>query len=298
MLDNLKQHYKEAMVMTYNPADTRYEWFQSDVGQIFGILKGSLVENEKKLLISLFQQVVKQNEEHLPLAQRKWYDYLFTEKQEQSPLTPEDTILRFYYFYLKQPIDDKQNFEEAVQGIINSDLVIWLSFSHGIIIEEQPSTTLEVDSLKDLCDTLTTDFYVEPYLYIGQIQKNDPELKYKFSLEQRCFQTLHRAANREKALTFYEAMPILIMKSPASISKDILSNQLVETIDDKELLHTIEAFLQSNLNASSTAKRLFIHRNSLQYRLEKLLEKTGLDIRMFSNAAFIFLAIILVRHKD
>lgn len=299
MLENLMRHFKEALTTTYNPNDTRFEWYQTELGQTFGILKSSLAEKEIELLSTLFHPVEMMNEDHFTPSQRKWFDYLFTDnKNIQSPLPLEQATIRFYYFYLKQPIDDKKSFEEAVQGIINSDLVIWLSFSHGIIIEEKPVITLEVESLKDLSDTLTTDFYVEPYLYIGQIQKNDADLKDKFSLEQNCFQTLHRSSNREKALTFYKALPLLIMNAHSSIKKDILSNQLIEAIEDKELLHTIEAFLQSNLNASSTAKRLFIHRNSLQYRLEKLLEKTGLDIRIFSNAAFVFLAIMLVRHEN
>ncbi|MGM0876857.1 MAG: PucR family transcriptional regulator [Bacillota bacterium] len=299
MLENLMQHFKEAMTTIYNPNDSRFEWYQTESGQTFGILKSAIAEKERELLSSLFQPVSMKNEDNFTVIQRKWYDYLFSEhKNIQSPLPSEQLTLRFYYFYLKQTIDDKQNFEEAIQGIINSDLVIWLSFSHGIIIEEKPSITLEIESLRQVSDTLTTDFYVEPYLYIGQLQKNDDNLKNKFSLEQSCFQTLHRSSNREKALTFYEALPLLIMKAPSSIKKDILSNQLIEAIEDKELHQTIEAFLQSNLNASSTAKTLFIHRNSLQYRLEKLLEKTGLDIRTFSNAAFVFLAIILVRHEN
>jgi hypothetical protein len=299
MLENLMQHYKEAMTITYNPNDTRFKWFRTEIGQIFGILKTTLAEKELELLTSLFQPVELLNEDHFTVSQRRWFDYLFTEsKNGETPLPSDHVTLRFYYFYLKQPIEDKQNFEEAVQGIINSELVIWLSCSHGIIIEEKPTITFEVETLKDLSDTLTTDFYVEPYFYIGQLQKNDNALRDKFSLEQSCFQTLHRSANREKALTFYEGLPLLIMKSPSSAKRDILSNHLVEAIEDKELLYTIEAFLQSNLNASSTAKRLFIHRNSLQYRLEKLLEKTGLDIRTFSNAAFIFLAIMLVRQEN
>jgi hypothetical protein len=299
MLENLMGHFKEAMTTIYNPSDTRFEWFQTESGQTFGILKSSLTEKERELLSSLFKLVPIKNEDNLTGIQRKWFDYLFSEdKNIQPPLPSEQLTLRFYYFYLKQPIDDKQNFEEAIKGIINSDLVIWLSFSYGIIIEEKPTITLEIESLRQLSDTLTTDFYVEPYLYIGQLQKNDDNLKNKFTLEQSCFQALHRSSNREKALTFYEALPLLIMKAPFSIKKEILSNQLIEAIEDKELHLTIEAFLQSNLNASSTAKTLFIHRNSLQYRLEKLLEKTGLDIRTFSNAAFVFLAIILVRHEN
>lgn len=299
MLENLFQHYGESITTAYNPNATQYEWFQTETGQPFGILKSALNSSEKDLLSSLFEPVNMVEQDHFTVSQRKWYDYLFVgDKDLQSPLLPEHPSVRFYYFFLKQPIEDKQHFEEAVKGILDSDLVIWLNLSHGLIIEEKPNVTLEVELLKDLSDTLTTDFYVEPFIYIGQLQKNDDTLREKFLLEQSCFQHIHRSSNRNKVLSFYEVLPFLIMKSPSTVKKEILSNHIVEAIEDKELLHTIEAFFQSNLNASSTAKRLFIHRNSLQYRLEKLLEKTGLDIRNFSNAAFIFLAIILAQQEN
>ncbi|WP_226529781.1 PucR family transcriptional regulator [Metabacillus niabensis] len=298
MLDNLMKHYKDAMTTTYIPHDTTYDWFQTDTGQVFGISKTAIHANEKVLLSSLFQPLENISEDSFTISQQKWYTFLFSEEMGPSPLPTENTSVRFYYFFLKQPIDDKQNFEEAVKGIINSELVIWLSLSHGIIVEDKPQVTLEIDMLKDFSDTLTTDFYVEPFIYIGQLQKNDEDLKKKFLLEQSCFHTLHRTSNREKVMSFYEALPILIMKAPTASKKDLLSNHLLEAIEDKELHHTIEAFFHSNLNASSTAKRLFIHRNSLQYRLEKLLEKTGLDIRTFSNASFIFLASILVHYEN
>lgn len=299
MLNNLTKHFKEAMTITYSPQDPTYDWFQTDAGQVFGILKTALNTSEKELLSSLFQPLENISEDTYTISQQKWYHFLFSENSEHpSPLPAKNTSVRFYYFFLKQQIDDKQHFEEAVKGIINSELIIWLSLSHGIIIEDKPQVSLEVDMLKDLSDTLTTDFYVEPFIYIGQLQKNDAKLKEKFLLEQSCFHSIHRTSNREKVISFYEALPIFIMKAPIPNKKDILSNHIVEAIEDKELHHTIEAFFQSNLNASSTAKRLFIHRNSLQYRLEKLLEKTGLDIRTFSNAAFIYLAILLVHHED
>lgn len=299
MLERLMQHYKHALTTSYSPNDSAYEWFQTELGQTFGILKSSLSETEKELLITLFHQIKKTNEDNFSVSQQKWYDFLFSEKPiDTPPLAAEQSNVRFYYFYLTKPIDDKQSFEEAVQGILNSDLILWLNSSQGIIIEEKPTAILEMDSLKNLSDTLTSDFYVEPFLYIGQLQKNDSYLREKFKQEQNCFQTVHHTSNRERVISFYEALPLLVLKSPSKISGNLLSNHLVEALEDNELIHTIEAFLQSNLNASSTAKRLFIHRNSLQYRLEKLQEKTGIDIRIFSNAAFIFLAIMVARLEN
>lgn len=53
---------------------------------------------------------------------------------------------------------------------------------------------------------------------------------------------------------------------------------------DEETLSTIEKFFENNLNVSETARQLFVHRNTLVYRLEKLQKTTGLDIRVFEDA--------------
>ena len=48
---------------------------------------------------------------------------------------------------------------------------------------------------------------------------------------------------------------------------------------DKETLFTIHKFFENNLNVSETARKLFVHRNTLVYRLEKIKKLTGLDLR-------------------
>ncbi|APH06088.1 PucR family transcriptional regulator [Bacillus weihaiensis] len=296
MLEKLRQHFKDAFTTATNVNDSTYEWFQTESGDLFGIQKNRLSSSEKTLLASLFKPIESTQQQALSPSQQKWHDYLFSDDNPSSPLASKEKSLRFYYFYLKEAIEDKQSFDEAVTGIVDSELILWLSSSHGVIVEEKPSATFDDQSLKILIDTLTSDFYVEPSFYIGQLQKNDQQLRLKFSLEQQCFQVFHQSSQREKVSNFYEALPLIILHTQGKVNKQLLSNHLIEALEDKELLHTIEAFLQSNLNASSTAKRLYIHRNSLQYRLEKLLENTGLDIRTFSNAAFINLAITINRH--
>ncbi|MBE7079393.1 MAG: hypothetical protein E7380_06015 [Clostridiales bacterium] len=57
-----------------------------------------------------------------------------------------------------------------------------------------------------------------------------------------------------------------------------------EVFDDEEMLTTAEAFLQSSLNVSETSRNLYMHRNTLLYRLDKIEKSTGLNIRLFSDA--------------
>lgn len=64
-------------------------------------------------------------------------------------------------------------------------------------------------------------------------------------------------------------------------------------LTDSETLTTLETFFQMNCNVSETAKRLYIHRNTLIYRLDKVKQETGLDVRNFGDAVLMRLAVLL-----
>jgi carbohydrate diacid regulator len=53
---------------------------------------------------------------------------------------------------------------------------------------------------------------------------------------------------------------------------------------DRETLSTIQCFFANNLNVSETSRKMFVHRNTLVYRLDKIKKLTGLDLREFDNA--------------
>jgi carbohydrate diacid regulator len=76
------------------------------------------------------------------------------------------------------------------------------------------------------------------------------------------------------------ALPGDVRCSLASRMLDTEGNCLL----DAEMLHTAEAFLESGLNLSETARRLYVHRNTLIYRLDKIQKTIGLDLRDFHGA--------------
>ena len=63
---------------------------------------------------------------------------------------------------------------------------------------------------------------------------------------------------------------------------------------DQETLFTINKFFENNLNVSETSRKLFVHRNTLVYRLEKIKKLTGLDLRQFDHA-IVFKVALMVR---
>ena len=65
---------------------------------------------------------------------------------------------------------------------------------------------------------------------------------------------------------------------------ELTDENFKEIFDDEEMLSTAEEFLRSNLNVSETSRNLYMHRNTLLYRLDKIEKATGLNIRSFSDA--------------
>ena len=69
----------------------------------------------------------------------------------------------------------------------------------------------------------------------------------------------------------------------------------LETLDNETLM-TIQCFFENNLNVSETSRKLFVHRNTLVYRLEKIRKMTGLDLREFDHAITFKVALMVKKY--
>ena len=77
--------------------------------------------------------------------------------------------------------------------------------------------------------------------------------------------------------------------------KEIFGGKSLDDFDD-EILTTINKFFENNLNVSETSRQLYIHRNTLVYRLDKLQKSTGLDLRVFEDAITFKIALMVVKY--
>lgn len=73
----------------------------------------------------------------------------------------------------------------------------------------------------------------------------------------------------------------------------VLGDHPEKVMEDEELLHTARELLAHNLNGAETARQLYVHRNTLAYRLDKIEKMTGRDLRNFEDAAAFCLAMLL-----
>ncbi len=105
----------------------------------------------------------------------------------------------------------------------------------------------------------------------------------------------------EKNVIAYSALGIgrLIYQLPIPLCKmfikEILDGKSLDDFDE-ETLSTINKFFENSLNVSETSRQLYIHRNTLVYRLDKLQKSTGLDLRVFEDAITFKIALMVVRY--
>lgn len=105
----------------------------------------------------------------------------------------------------------------------------------------------------------------------------------------------------EKHVIGYNTLGIgrLIYQLPVNLCRIFIQEIFGDDIPgewDEETLTTIQKFFENNLNVSETSRQLFVHRNTLVYRIEKLQKSTGLDIRVFDDALTFKIALMVVNY--
>lgn len=92
----------------------------------------------------------------------------------------------------------------------------------------------------------------------------------------------------------------LIYQLPMSLCemfiREVFGDEVPQILDDEEAMSTISKFFENNLNISETARQLYVHRNTLVYRLERIEKAIGLDIRTFDDAMIFKIATMVLAH--
>lgn len=105
----------------------------------------------------------------------------------------------------------------------------------------------------------------------------------------------------EREVAAYSALGIgrLIYQLPINLCKIFIQEIFGDNVPtdlDEETLNTLNKFFENNLNVSETSRQLFVHRNTLVYRIEKIQKSTGLDLRSFDDALTFKIALMVVNY--
>ena len=164
---------------------------------------------------------------------------------------------------------------------------------------EADTTAAQLEKLAhSMEEKLKSELYVKTVIGIGTVAAHLRELADAYKEAQTAIE-VGKVFDTEKSVSNYENLGIgrLIYQLPTTLCDIFLTEVFKKnSIDslDQETLFTINKFFENNLNVSETSRKLFVHRNTLVYRLEKIKKLTGLDLRQFDHA-IVFKVALMVR---
>ncbi|MBR6740932.1 MAG: helix-turn-helix domain-containing protein [Clostridia bacterium] len=181
------------------------------------------------------------------------------------------------------------------------DFVIAINESDVAIVKEVKANC-DIKDLRKIAkgieDTVSTELFLKCVIGIGTVVTQLKDLARALKEAQVAID-VGRVFEQDKTIINYENLGIgrLIYQLPTTLCRMFLSEVFrrgsVDMLDQETLL-TIYKFFENNLNVSETSRKLFVHRNTLVYRLEKIKKITGLDLREFDHA-IVFKVALMVR---
>lgn len=185
----------------------------------------------------------------------------------------------------------------------NKDFVFNITESDIVLVKELKSTVDSKDLEKlarSIADTLSSEFYTRVNVGIGTAVVGVKDLARSFKEAQMALE-VGKVFDTDKVIVSYDNLGIarLIYHLPTTLCETFLHEVFkVGSIDslDHETLFTIQKFFENNLNVSETSRKLFVHRNTLVYRLEKIKKLTGLDLREFDHAIIFKIALMVKKY--
>ena len=182
--------------------------------------------------------------------------------------------------------------QDFVLSINETDVAVIKQLSGTPTAEDLEKIALHME------ETLRNELFIKTVIGIGTVAGHLRELSDAYKEAQTAID-VGKVFDTEKNVINYENLGIgrLIYQLPTTLCDIFLSEVFKKnSIDslDQETLFTINKFFENNLNVSETSRKLFVHRNTLVYRLEKIKKLTGLDLRQFDHA-IVFKVALMVR---
>lgn len=156
------------------------------------------------------------------------------------------------------------------------------------------NSSYELDIDFDTINLIETESYSSTYILALGTLKDSNDLKFKADLFLELLLTNSNKTVSKGLISIYD---LILYRCVQLLSKDISSNTLVNldkmSLIDKDLINIGIGFIENNLNISKASSSLFLHRNTLIYRLDKIKDIFNLDLRIFKDAMIFYLLVNL-----
>ena len=217
-----------------------------------------------------------------------------------------DTDVRRVVFIIETKNEKDNNALETVRSIFSTktkDFITAVDEKNIILVKEvKPNETYEdmAKTASVIVDMLNTEVMTQVHVAYGTVVNEIKEVSRSYK-EAKMALDVGKIFYESRNIIAYSNLGIgrLIYQLPIPLCKmfikEIFDGRSPDEFDD-ETLTTINKFFENSLNVSETSRQLYIHRNTLVYRLDKLQKSTGLDLRVFEDAITVKIALMVVKY--
>lgn len=216
-----------------------------------------------------------------------------------------ETEVKRVVYIVETDRDKDGNDLEKVRSLFegkNRDFVTAVDEKNIIVVKEiaDSDTASEIAKTAEVMLGLFAAERADVHIAYGTVVNEIKEVSRSYK-EARMALDVGKIFFEERRIIAYSALGIgrLIYQLPIPLCKmfikEIFGGKSPDDFDD-ETLTTINKFFENNLNVSETSRQLYIHRNTLVYRLDKLQKSTGLDLRVFEDAITFKIALMVVKY--
>ena len=209
-------------------------------------------------------------------------------------------------FLIETGIGKNSTASELLNGLFSSQTGDYVSTvdENNVVLIKAVKASEDYEELEQVANTIVDMMSMEALMNVkvayGTIVNELKEVSKSYK-EARMALDVGKIFYAEKKVTAYNKLGIgrLIYQLPVNLCRifidEIFGSNVLDELDD-EILTTINKFFENNLNVSEASRQLFVHRNTLVYRIEKLAKSTGLDIRTFDDALTFKIALMVVNY--
>ena len=219
-----------------------------------------------------------------------------------------DTSARRIVFVIKTWKNKDESAVELVRSLYSSrnkhfvtevdedSIILIKNLEKDETFEEQETTA------STLVDMLNTEVMTMASVAYGTIVEDIKEISSSYK-EAKMALDVGKIFYPDKMVISYKSLGIgrLIYQLPVSLCdmflEEVFGGHMPDEADE-ETLNIVNGFFENNLNISETARKLYLHRNTLTYRLEKIEKLTGLNVKNFEDAMTFKIALMVASYKE
>ena len=211
-------------------------------------------------------------------------------------------------FYIKVLDEAENGIYDVLRNMFpdkEKDFVINIDTNDMVLIKElkEIATSEKLEELaQSIVDTISAETMLTVCVGLSTVAYNIDQINNAYKEAQIALE-VGKVFDEEKYILNYDSLGIgrLIYQLPIKLCElflqEVFKKGDISTLDDETIL-TINKFFENDLNVSETSRQLFVHRNTLVYRLEKIYKLTGLDLRKFDQAIVFKVAMMVHKYLE